>query len=75
MTSTIWFTFATTHHALWAEEVAHEAGVPAEVVPAPAGARARCNLALQTFPEEEGALEIALRRAEVPFAKFTAEPR
>jgi hypothetical protein len=46
------FTFETTHHALWAEEVAREAGIPAEVVPAPPAARARCNLALETLPEE-----------------------
>jgi hypothetical protein len=46
------FTFDTTHHALWAEEIAREAGIPAEVVPAPPAARARCNLALETLPEE-----------------------
>ncbi|MBV9107865.1 MAG: DUF3343 domain-containing protein, partial [Gemmatimonadetes bacterium] len=44
------FTFDTTHHALWAEEVARERGIPAEVVPAPAAAHARCNLALETLP-------------------------
>ena len=33
------FTFDTTHHALWAEEVAGEHGIPAEVIPAPPAAR------------------------------------
>lgn len=61
------FTFDTTHHALWAEEVAGEAGIPAEVVPAPPGARARCNLALETLPEEVERLAGELDRAGVPF--------
>lgn len=39
--------FDTTHHALWAEEVAGRHQVPVEVVPAPADARAGCDLALE----------------------------
>lgn len=62
------FTFDTTHHALWAEEVAAEHGIPAEVIPAPPAARARCDLALETLPEEAGRLAGALRAAEVPFS-------
>lgn len=62
------FTFATTHHALWAEEVAREAGIPAEVVPAPPGRIARCNLAIETLPEEVDRLASVLREADVPFA-------
>lgn len=61
------FTFDTTHHALWAEEVAGEAGIPVEVVPAPPEARARCNLALATLPEEVERLGGELERAGVPF--------
>ena len=64
------FTFDTTHHALWAEEVAAEAGIPAEVVPAPPAARARCNLALETAPDDADALAAALTSAGVPFARF-----
>lgn len=67
-----WFIFETTHHALWAEEVALGAAIPVEVVPAPAGARARCNLALQTLPEEIPALAETLDRSEVPFGIWTA---
>jgi hypothetical protein len=61
------FTFDTTHHALWAEEVAAERGIPAEIVPAPAAANARCNLALETLPEELERMRTALREAGVPF--------
>lgn len=64
------FTFDTTHHALWAEEVAREAGVPAEVVPAPPAARARCNLALETLPDEVDRLGAALNAAGVPHARW-----
>jgi hypothetical protein len=60
------FTFDTTHHALWAEEVAAERGIPSEVIPAPAAAATRCNLALATLPEDVPALAGALREAGVP---------
>jgi Protein of unknown function (DUF3343) len=69
MTRTI-FTFDTTHHALWAEEVARERGVPAEVIPAPPAARARCNLALETLPEEVDALALALDAEGVPYGRW-----
>lgn len=69
---TTWFTFDTTHHALWAEEVASEARIPTEVVPAPAGAHARCNLALVTVEDEIERLVTTLDGAGVPFALFTA---
>lgn len=64
------FTFDTTHHALWAEEVARDAGIPAEVVPAPPAARARCNLALETLPEGVERLADALAAAGVPHARW-----
>ena len=35
------FTFDTTHHALWAEEVARERDIPADAIPAPPAAQAR----------------------------------
>jgi len=62
---TVLFTFATTHHALWAEEVARTEGIPAEVVPAPPAAHARCNLALETLADDAGALASALAREGV----------
>jgi len=64
------FTFDTTHHALWAEEIAQEAGIPVQVVPAPPAAHARCNLALETLPEEIDRLADALREAGAPFERF-----
>ncbi|HEX2205794.1 MAG TPA: DUF3343 domain-containing protein [Longimicrobium sp.] len=62
------FTFDTTHHALWAEEVARENDIPAEVVPAPPAAHARCNLALETLPEDVDRLGGVLAAEGVPFA-------
>jgi hypothetical protein len=61
------FTFETTHHALWAEEIAVEHAIPSELVPAPPAANARCNLALETLPERFAELRTALRDAGVPF--------
>jgi hypothetical protein len=64
------FTFDTTHHALWAEELAEESGIPAQVVPAPPAAKARCNLALETFPETQDRLTATLEAAGVPFGRY-----
>jgi hypothetical protein len=61
------FTFDTTHHALWAEELAREEGVPCEVIPAPPAAGARCDLALETLPEEVERLRALLNEAGVEF--------
>jgi hypothetical protein len=67
------FTFDTTHHALWAEEVAEERGIPAGVIPAPPAARARCSLALETLPEDAGSLAAALDEEGVPFGRWDAD--
>jgi len=64
------FTFETTHHALWAEEVAGTRGIACELVPAPAAAAARCNLALETLPEDVERTRGALREAGVPFSTW-----
>lgn len=69
MTRTI-FTFDTTHHALWAEEVAGARGIPAEVIPAPPAARARCNLALETLRDDVDALAAALDDEGVPYRRW-----
>jgi hypothetical protein len=68
------FTFDTTHHALWAEEIAREARIPAEVIPAPPAAHARCNLALQTLPEEVETLAAELHAAGVPHQRHPQDP-
>ena len=49
-------TFDTTHHALLAEQVAHDAGLAAEVTPAPPDSGAKCDLAIEFLPEEETVL-------------------
>jgi hypothetical protein len=68
------FTFGTTHHALWAEEIAAERLIPAEIVPAPAAAHAKCNLALETLAEDAARLTDELRAAGVPHERFEAAP-
>lgn len=64
------FTFETTHHALWAEEVAREAGIAVEVVPAPPAARARCHLALETGAGDVTRLAATLDAALVPHRQY-----
>jgi hypothetical protein len=60
-------TFDTTHHALWAEQLAHQHGLAAEPTPAPPQSGARCDIALEYLPEEEDALTAVLRHAAVEF--------
>ena len=59
--------FDTTHHALWAEQLARERLLGVEVVPAPAASGAKCDLALEYLPEDESALLDALHASAVPF--------
>ena len=66
------FVFETTHHALWAEDVAREHTIPAEVVPAPVEAEAKCGLALQCMPSRVGDLEGALTADGVPYRVYRA---
>lgn len=61
------FSFDTTHMALWAEEVAREREIPAEVVPAPPELEAKCGLALATLPDRVDGLIRALRESGVAF--------
>jgi hypothetical protein len=64
------FTFETTHMALWAEDTARERGIPAEVVPAPPQAQAKCGLALRTTVARFDELAGALREEGVSFGVF-----
>lgn len=61
------FVFDTTHHALHAEQVGLARGLGIQVVPAPADAHAKCDLALECLAEDADALETAMREAEVPY--------
>jgi hypothetical protein len=65
-------TFDTTHHALYAEQLAHEHGLAAEPTPAPAESGAQCDIALEFLPEEEERLTAVLREAGVEFGLWPA---
>lgn len=64
------YLFDTTNSALWAEEVALERRIPAEVVQAPSDADAKCGLALRTVAEHAPALEAALEDEGVSFMAY-----
>jgi hypothetical protein len=66
------FVFPTTDMAMWAEEIALELSIPAELVPAPAGSEALCDLALETFKDQAGHLAPALEAAGVEFSRWRA---
>lgn len=73
MTTVRTLVFETTHHALWAEEVARDLRLGAEIVPAPAAARAGCDLALAVLDEDLAELMDALRERAIVVRLF--EPR
>ena len=66
----VWFFFDGTDVVLWAEEVAKERGIPAEVVPTPRGVRRRCKLSVRTSSARARELEEALRQEEIEFARY-----
>lgn len=68
------FVFDTTNAALWAEEVAREAGIPVETVPAPGESEAKCDLALITPTARAPELTAALTDAGVRFRPWPPEP-
>ena len=61
------FIFETTHHAMWAEDVAREQAIPAEVVPAPPEADAKCGLALRTLEQAADQLATALEKEGIVY--------
>lgn len=66
------FLFDTTHHALWAEQVAVARRLAAQVVPVPAGAEAKCDLALEVLPEDAAALAVVLEEEGIEFRLYQA---
>lgn len=66
------FLFETTHQAMWAEDVAREEGIPAEVVSAPPEAKAKCGLALRSRGDHCGALAAAMESQGIEFRSYTA---
>jgi hypothetical protein len=67
------FVFETTNAALWAEEVAKASGIPVEVVPAPAAAEAKCDLALVTPLTRGRDLAAALSAEGVTYRRWPQE--
>ena len=67
------FTFDTTHHALWAEEVARDYRIAHEIVPAPPEANAKCSIAIETLPENIGTMRSALENVGVPHGLYNPE--
>ena len=61
------YLFDTTNLTMWAEEVALEQGIPAEVAPAPPGADDKCGLSLRTPEEHAEELERAMEEAGIDY--------
>lgn len=61
------FVFDTTHHAMWAEDVAREEKVSVEVVPAPPEVEAKCGLAIRTSAADASRLEEAFDEKGIPY--------
>jgi hypothetical protein len=66
------FTFDTSHHAMWAEDVARERAFPVDVIPAPPETGARCGLALQTLGSTAASLETCFRDEGIEFSRWPA---
>jgi hypothetical protein len=64
------YLFETTHQAMWAEDVAREGGIPAEVVGAPADAKAKCGLAIRSVGAHCRALELAMQAQGIEFRAY-----
>ena len=67
------YLFETTHQAMWAEDVAREGRIPAEVVGAPADAKAKCGLALRTVGTNCKALEQAMTSQGIEFRAYAGQ--
>jgi hypothetical protein len=62
--------FDTTHHALWAEQVARDKGYAVEVVPAPEGVDAKCGMALEVLEESFEDLKSIFAQEGIPFKQY-----
>lgn len=66
--------FDTTHHALWAEEVARDMRLGVEVVPAPPASGAGCDLAIEALESDLSALIAGLRERGIVFRVYERGP-
>lgn len=64
------YVFDTTTAAMWAEEVAMQRGIPAEVIPAPADSDAKCDLALRTRRKYARSLSRAMDEEGVTYRAY-----
>ena len=67
-------TFDTTHHALWAEELAKEREIPHEVVSAPPAANARCSIAIEILRVDIGTFSALLKENAISSRIYDQRP-
>jgi len=72
--SKVTLTFETSHHALWAEDLARERKIPVVVVPAPAESISRCGLALLIPTTAEEELAAMCLNAGIRFTRWDGQP-
>ncbi len=63
-------TFDTTHHALWAEQIAGAERLGVQVVHSPPDSGARCDLALEVLDDDVAALCSALDTRGVAYRRY-----
>ncbi|TVP58726.1 MAG: DUF3343 domain-containing protein [Gemmatimonadales bacterium] len=65
------YTFPSSHHALWAEDVAREMDIAVEMGSAPAESRSKCGLALRVGGAQVEELETAFRTEGIDFQRWS----
>ena len=63
-------TLDTTHHALWAEQLALDMGLGVQVVSAPKESGSQCGIALESLPEDLPALTAAMDEAGIVYRLY-----
>ena len=63
-------TFETTHHALWAEQLAQEKGLGVQVVSAPKESGSQCGIALESLPEDLPLLTAAMEEVGIVYRLY-----
>jgi len=64
------YTFDSSHHAFWAEDLAREHGLPIDVIPAPSNAESKCGLALRLSEQRSAELENLCSREGINFRRW-----
>jgi hypothetical protein len=64
------FLFSSAHYAMWAEDVAREAGTEGKVVPAPPSEGSTCGLALEIPGSSADELEHRFRDEGIEFQRL-----